>query len=254
MFPKLTRRPVILPALLISSLLLISYAPAQDKKGEPAPPPQSGFGIGTGDPTPGPTPGPDGPFRAKEVAKRAVLNQRPEPGYTEEARLNDVEGVVRLRAVLSSSGQVTNISVIKALPDGLTEKAIAAARQIKFTPAQKDGRPVSQYVVIEYNFTIYEDEDRVDSKAVILEQPEPGYTREALAHLVEGKVVLDVLLYKDGREPSATVVKGLPHGLSQKAVEAAEKIKYRPARLKGRPVNVVRRIEYAFSLKRMGGP
>ncbi|HLM54591.1 MAG TPA: TonB family protein [Pyrinomonadaceae bacterium] len=251
MFTRLTR----LPALVLFPLLLLNLpASAQDKKGEPARPPQPAFGIGPGDPTPGPTPGPDGPFRAKEVAKRAVLNQRPEPDYTEEARLNDVEGVVRLRAVLSSSGQVTNISIIKGLPDGLTEKAIAAARLIKFTPAQKNGRPVSQYVVIEYHFTIYEDEDRVDRKAVILEQPDPGYTPEALAHLVEGKVVLDVFLYKDGRAPGATVVGGLPHGLSQKAVEAAEKIKYTPARLKGRPVNVVRRIEYAFSLKRMGGP
>lgn len=251
MFPEFTRHPAALPVLFITSLLLISSAPAQDKKSGP------GKGIGQGDttlPYPPPARGPDGPFRAKEVAKRAVIDQRPEPGYTEEARLNDVEGVVRLRAVLSSSGQVTYISVIKGLPDGLTEKAIAAARQITFTPAQKDGRPVSQYVVIEYHFTIYEDEDRVDRKAVILERPEPQYTSEALARLVEGRVVLDVILYRDGRAPQATVVEGLPHGLSQKAVEAAEKIKYTPARLKGRPVNVVRRIEYAFSLKRMGGP
>jgi len=41
------------------------------------------------------------------------------------------------------------------LPDGLTEKAIAAARSIRFQPAQKDGRPVSQYAVIEYSFNIY---------------------------------------------------------------------------------------------------
>lgn len=251
MFTRLTR----LTALVVFSLLLLNPpATAQDKKGEPAQPPRPAIGFGTGDPTPGPTPGPDGPFRAREVAKRAVLNERPEPDYTEEARLNDVEGVVRLRAVLSSSGRVTNISVVRGLPDGLTEKAIAAARLIKFTPAQKDGRPVSQYVVIEYHFTIYENEDRVDRKAVILEQPAPQYTREALAHLVEGKVVLDVYLYRDGRSPEATVVRGLPHGLSQKAVEAAEKIKYTPARLKGRPVNVVRRVEYAFSLKRTGGP
>jgi outer membrane biosynthesis protein TonB len=37
----------------------------------------------------------------------------------------------------------------------LTEKAIAAARQIRFQPAQKDGRAVSQWITIEYNFNIY---------------------------------------------------------------------------------------------------
>jgi periplasmic protein TonB len=79
----------------------------------------------------------------------------PEPGFTEEARRNNVTGIVRLRAVLSASGEVTGISVVKPLPDGLTEKAIQAARQIKFRPAQKDGHVVSQYIVLEYNFNIY---------------------------------------------------------------------------------------------------
>jgi len=94
-------------------------------------------------------------FRATEVTRKAVITFRPEPNFTEEARKNNVTGVVRLRAVLAASGGVSNISVLKGLPDGLTEKAIAAAKQIRFTPAQKDGRAVSQWVVIEYNFNIY---------------------------------------------------------------------------------------------------
>jgi len=60
-----------------------------------------------------------------------------------------------LRAVLSSGGQITNIQPMKRLPDGLTEKAIEAARRITFTPAEKDGRPVSQYITLVYNFNIY---------------------------------------------------------------------------------------------------
>jgi TonB family protein len=95
------------------------------------------------------------PFRPDAVSVRALITFKPEPGFTEEARKNNVTGTVRLRAVLSASGEVTNVSVVKGLTDGLTEKAIAAARQIKFRPAQKDGRTVSQYVVLEYNFNIY---------------------------------------------------------------------------------------------------
>jgi protein TonB len=94
-------------------------------------------------------------FRRNEVTQRAVITFKPEPGFTEDARRNNVTGTVRLRAILSASGEVTGISVVKGLPDGLTEKAIAAARQIKFRPAQKDGRAVSQYIVLEYNFNIY---------------------------------------------------------------------------------------------------
>jgi TonB family protein len=94
-------------------------------------------------------------FQPREVTAKAVIISKPEPGFTEEARKNNVTGLVRLRAVLSSGGAVQNISVIKGLPDGLTEKAIAAARGIKFRPAQKDGRTVSQWVTLEYNFNIY---------------------------------------------------------------------------------------------------
>jgi TonB family protein len=95
------------------------------------------------------------PFSQKEVTRKALITFKPEPGFTEEARKNNVTGVVRLRAILSSSGSVSGVSVIKGLPDGLTEKAISAAKQIRFSPAQKDGRTVSQYIVLEYNFNIY---------------------------------------------------------------------------------------------------
>jgi hypothetical protein len=57
--------------------------------------------------------------------------------------------------VLTSNGSVTGIVPLKRLPDGLTEKAIAAARMSQFTPAEKDGRKVSQYVTVAYNFNIY---------------------------------------------------------------------------------------------------
>ena len=95
------------------------------------------------------------PFKASEVTRKAVITFKPEPQFTEEARKNNVTGLVKLRLLLSSSGSVGNISVVKGLPDGLTERAIQAARQIRFTPAEKDGRRVSQYIVIEYNFNIY---------------------------------------------------------------------------------------------------
>src|SRR5215211_570375 len=94
-------------------------------------------------------------FKQNEVTRKAVITFKPEPGFTEDARKNNVTGVVRLRAILHASGGIQGISVVKGLPDGLTEKAISAARQIRFTPAEKDGRSVSQYVVLEYNFNIY---------------------------------------------------------------------------------------------------
>lgn len=93
-------------------------------------------------------------YKAKDLDKRARLTERPQPSYTEPAREKRIEGVVRLRAVLCPSGSVSNVSVMVGLPDGLTEKAIAAAHKIKFVPAEKDGQKVAQLVVLEYNFRL----------------------------------------------------------------------------------------------------
>jgi TonB family protein len=94
-------------------------------------------------------------FSSKDVTSRARVLEKPEPQYTEAARKNQVTGTVVLKAVFSSSGTVTNISTIRGLPDGLTERAIAAAKQIRFVPAQKDGRNVSMWMQLEYNFNLY---------------------------------------------------------------------------------------------------
>lgn len=94
-------------------------------------------------------------YLGRQVDRRARLLSRPEPNYTRRARRNRVEGAVILRAVLAASGKVERITVIKELPDGLTEEALKAARLIKFEPAERDGRKVSQSVIIEYYFDVY---------------------------------------------------------------------------------------------------
>jgi len=101
---------------------------------------------------------PDDPERvypAPQVSERARVLAKPEPQYTEEARRNAVSGSVVLRVVFSRSGEVTNIRAVQSLPFGLTERAIAAARLIRFRPATKDGRAVNVYMQLEYNFNLY---------------------------------------------------------------------------------------------------
>lgn len=94
-------------------------------------------------------------FRGYEVDQRARLLSKPEPQYTEEARRNQLSGTVTLRVVFSSAGEVVQIRALRTLPFGLTEKAIAAARLIKFVPAMKGGHPVSVHMQLEYNFNLY---------------------------------------------------------------------------------------------------
>lgn len=190
-----------------------------------------------------------GPSLPSPITKKAVVTAKPAPEISCPPGDKSPLGVVRLRAILSASGSVQGISVVKGLPGGLTEKAIEAARQIKFTPAEKDGRKVSQYVMLEYNFNAYYDDDdrEVTKKVLITEQPRPVYTEEALKNRVAGTVVIEALFCKDGKVVSPEVVQGLPDGLSEKALEAARRIKFVPAEVNGHKVSVVSRVKYLFS-------
>ena len=91
-------------------------------------------------------------FGLSEVQKRARMLNAPAAAYPDEARAAKAKGEVRLRLVLAADGTVKHIFPMKALPYGLTEAAMDAARQIKFTPAIRDGRPVSQFLTLSYEF------------------------------------------------------------------------------------------------------
>ena len=91
-------------------------------------------------------------FGASEVDKRARLLDSPAAVYPDAARAANAGGEVRLEMVLAADGTVKNIFPMKPLEHGLTESALDAARKIKFTPAIRDGQPVSQFVVLSYEF------------------------------------------------------------------------------------------------------
>lgn len=91
--------------------------------------------------------------KAEDAALRIV--SKPRPGYTEAARTENVEGSVILRVTFLASGKIGEVTPVKPLPFGLTEKAIEAANEIKFEPAMNNGRPVSVTKQVEYSFSIY---------------------------------------------------------------------------------------------------
>lgn len=93
-------------------------------------------------------------YKGEDVDKKAYIIKKPEPHYTEAARKAGIKGKVTLLAILSSDARVTHIEVLSGLPMGLTETAVAAARSIRFLPAQKNGVAVSEWVKLEYNYWV----------------------------------------------------------------------------------------------------
>jgi TonB family protein len=160
--------------------------PTGDPLGVPAPPssgPGTGAGIGTGagtgvgrgqgggvgpgrggnagggDMDLGGGRGPGGSGGVEDMGRNGVgrptILYREKAKYTEEARQNKVQGVVVLQVIFTADGRITNIRVVRGLPDGLTEKAIEAAQKIRFNPATKNGAPVSVRGTLEFSFNLY---------------------------------------------------------------------------------------------------
>ena len=78
------------------------------------------------------------------------------PKYTPQAMEAKIQGSVWLECVVNELGDVSDVQVTRSLDKeyGLDEEAIAAARQWKFEPGRKDGKPVPVRVTIELTFTL----------------------------------------------------------------------------------------------------
>src|SRR5262245_35829084 len=192
-----------------------------------------------------------GPIEQMSVSLRPSILYREKAQYTKEAKDNKVEGMVILRVVFGADGQVSDINVVRGLPYGLTENAIIAAKKIRFEPAVKDGHPVSVRGHLEFAFNLYKDPTEAMTASLrptILYREKAKYTQEAKDNKVEGMVVLSVVFGAHGQIGDIRVIEGLPHGLTQKAIEAASKIRFEPAMKDGQPVSVRGKLEFNFNL------
>lgn len=79
---------------------------------------------------------------------------KPRPAYTEAARKAKIEGEVLLNVLFTASGEVRVLGVIRGLGHGLDESAVAAARQIRFRPARRDGQPVDTTGTVHITFQL----------------------------------------------------------------------------------------------------
>jgi len=79
--------------------------------------------------------------------------EKPKPERPKDYGTLDVQGTIILRVQFLDFGEVGEITPVKTLPADLTEKAIAAARKIKFEPAKKDGKSVTVVKQIEYSYS-----------------------------------------------------------------------------------------------------
>lgn len=85
-------------------------------------------------------------------------------------------------------------------------------------------------------------------EVIILSKPRAVYTDLARESNVQGTAILKVTFLKNGGVGLVSVVKALSSGLTEQAIIAARKITFLPATNEGKPVTVVKQVEYSFSI------
>ena len=120
-------------------------------------PVQRAAAIGTaefGDVSVGQTPARTARSSIAAAADSVEILSKPRPEYTEEGRRMRIEGEVVLEVLFARSGDASVLRVVKGLGHGLDENAIAAARGIRFRPAQHEGAAVDSSAVVHIVFQL----------------------------------------------------------------------------------------------------
>jgi TonB family protein len=208
--------------------------------------------------------------------------------YPIAAQRNGIQGQVWIQVLVSEKGDVEKAEVISGDPM-LTKSALDAAKKFKFKPYIKNGKAIKVATKLPFNFTFAEKivekgfsadgsvieatrlktgADRAGdsatsnnvppqrvrvsqgvSEGMLVHAVAPVYPERARADRVQGRVILQAVIGRDGLIHDLKVVSG-PTELAKAAIGAVQQWRYRPYVLKGEPVEVETEIQVNFALRR----
>lgn len=85
-------------------------------------------------------------------------------------------------------------------------------------------------------------------KPTITFKEKARYTESARQNRVQGTVLVSAVFTADGKVTGIRVIRGLPDGLNDEAIKAAQKIRFTPAMKNGQAVSVRMSMEFSFNL------
>jgi TonB family protein len=219
------------------------------------------------------------PIRKSGGVLQESAVRKAQPLYPPLAKAARVSGAVVVEITVDEEGDVISARAVSGHPL-MKDCAVAAARGWKFKPTSLSGTPVKVIGTITFNFTMGDPPagpdgaansagpgaDRgtgvggaviepssgaatsVESRPVLLNSARPNYTDLARANHTEGTVVLRVLVGSDGLVKRIAIAKGLPDGLNEEAVRAAQQLRFKPAMKGGQQVAYWQTVEMSFVL------
>jgi TonB family protein len=88
----------------------------------------------------------------------------------------------------------------------------------------------------------------VTTKVRVIQKSEPTYTEHARMAAIEGTVILRAVFSSAGTVEHILILRSLPAGLTEQAIQSAKKIKFVPATRDGKPVSMIMELQYNFNL------
>ena len=220
-----------------------------------------------------------------EDSTHLTIISDPEPIYPMAAAKKSLQGKVWIHLVISETGDVESADIISGDPD-LANAALEAMKKWKFKPYIHNGKPVKVNTKMPFDFAFKDkitdakapDDSsttapaaagdsagtfregtgnplpqklRVSAKVaegLKLHDVTPVYPPEARMNHIEGEVLLEATIGKDGLIHALKVLKG-PPVLAEAAKGAVEQWRYRPYLLQGNPVEVETTVKVVFSMR-----
>jgi TonB family protein len=219
--------------------------------------------------------------RADDNVMAVRLLKRVPPVYPPLARQARIQGTIILKVHITKSGDVANIQLVSGHPM-LAPAAIEAVKQWKYDPYLLNGDPVEVETNVAVNFKLagtapaaggtgdisegpagivsntpgdqasaaIPQRVRVSSgvaQGLLVSKVNPMYPPDARDQRIQGVVILQATIDKEGNVANLQLVSGHPL-LAPAAIEAVKQWKYRPYLLNGNPLEVNTQIQVNFTL------
>ncbi|MCB0547302.1 MAG: TonB family protein [Phaeodactylibacter sp.] len=208
--------------------------------------------------------------------------------YPEEAKAANAEGLVVVQFTVAKDGSVQDAKVVKSVGHGCDEAALAVVNAMPdWTPAMKDGQPVSMQMSLPFSFKLPSGQAQVGQEneevfKVVEEMPRfPGceeeglsgqelvqcsnmklityiannlkYPRDAKDAGVEGVAIVSFIVDKEGWVKDFKVVRPLHESIDAEVIRVVREMnemneRWIPGRQKGKVVNVQFNLPVKFRL------
>ncbi|MDE3256874.1 MAG: M56 family metallopeptidase [Gemmatimonadota bacterium] len=206
-------------------------------------------------------------FHITSVDVKPAITHAVQPNYPDVARRNRLTGIVLLHFKVNVDGSVSDVRALRGRPM-FVQPAIDAISQYRFSPAQREGKPVPAWITHTITFELppktkaVPPSDRsdvgddkvfefwdVDVKPVNvdLRTVQPVYPDHARESGLTGNVFLKFKINVDGSVSDAEVLKG-DEVFRQSAIDAVNQFRFKPAEIGGKPVPVWMSQRVSFQL------